>query len=153
MKSLQRIDWCSWRAVGGCQPPNTLSSITLHLPNHHFTKFDEVNPCRTKVIWKVFKRKTDAVDEQLEAANHQILALALLYIFQIIFSPSLMKSILAELKLYKKSSRESLMRLTTCWRPRNLQILIIFERAPSELIQNAQLPKHTNFHPIIEIRT
>ena len=153
MNSLQKKDGCSWRAVGGCQPLNTLVSITLYLSNHHFSQFDEVNPCWTNVILKVFKGKTDAVDEQLQAANHQILALALLYIFQIIFSPILIKSILAGKKLHKKSSRESLMRLTTCWRPRNLQILIIIERAPSELVQNAQLPKHTNFHPIIEIKT
>ena len=147
MNSLQKKDGCSWRAVGGCQPLNTLVSITLYLSNHHFTKFDEVNPCRTKVIWKVFKRKTDAVDEQLEAANHQHPP------HLHVFWPSMMKPIFVELKLCKKSSRESLMQLTTCWRPRNLQILIIFERAPSELVQNAQLPKHTNFHPIIEIRT
>ncbi len=45
-------------------------SITLKLSIHLFTKFDQVNPCRIKVIKKVFKGKTDAVDEQLEAANH-----------------------------------------------------------------------------------
>ena len=41
----------------------------------------------------------DAVDEQLEAANHQIHSLALLYIFQIIFLQSLIKSTLLGLKL------------------------------------------------------
>ena len=52
--------------------------------------------------WNHIKRdqgKTDAVDEQLEAANYQILSLVLLYIFKIILLPSLMKSIHVGLKL------------------------------------------------------
>ena len=77
--------------------------VILYLSSNLFAKFGEVNPSKTKTIWKVSKGNTDAVDEQLEAANHQILFLGLFYIFQVIFLPSLMMSILVGPKQYIKS--------------------------------------------------
>ena len=63
--------------------------------------FGKVNPGRTEAALEGFNRKQDAVDKLFESPNHQIFLSAILYIFQIILSPSLMISILIETKLGK----------------------------------------------------
>ena len=63
--------------------------------------FGKVNPGRTEAALEGFNRKQDAVDKLFESSNDQILLSAILHIFQIILSPSLMISILIETKLGK----------------------------------------------------
>ena len=63
--------------------------------------FGKVNPGRTEAALEGFNRKQDAVDKLFESSNNQIFLSAILYIFQIILSPSLMISILIETKLGK----------------------------------------------------
>ena len=63
--------------------------------------FGKVNPGRTEAAHEGFNRKQDAVDKLFEFSNDQIFLSAILYIFQIIISPSLMISILIETKLGK----------------------------------------------------
>ena len=55
----------------------------------------------------------EAVDELFEALNYQIFSIALLYIFQLIFLPSLMQSILVGSKLCMNPSMEWLKQLTS----------------------------------------
>ena len=61
--------------------------------------FGKVNPSRTEAALKGFNKKLDAVDELFEAPNYQILSLAIIFIFQIILLPSLMKKPLIKPKL------------------------------------------------------
>ena len=63
--------------------------------------FGKVNPGRTEAAHEGFNRKQDAVDKLFESSNHEIFLSAILYIFQIILSPSLMISILIEPTLEK----------------------------------------------------
>ena len=63
--------------------------------------FGKVNPGRTEAALEGFNRKQDAVDKLFEFSNDQIFLSAILHIFQIILSPSLMISILIETKLGK----------------------------------------------------
>ena len=61
--------------------------------------FGKVNPSRTEAALKGFNKKLDAVDELFEAPNYPILSLAIIFIFQIILLPSLMKKTLMKPKL------------------------------------------------------
>ena len=116
MKSLQGNVWCSWRALGDLETSAFPFRIVRNHSKYLSTKFGKVNPARTEAGLNGCKGILDAVDELFEAFNHQIFWLALLYIFQFISLPSLTKSILVGSKLYKKSSRERLMQLTSSWR-------------------------------------
>ena len=85
--------------------------------------FGKVNPGRTEAALEGFNRKQDAVDKLFESSNHQIFLSAILYIFQIILSPSLMISVLIEpTASYKQNAVDELLER---YKPQDLSLELL----------------------------